>query len=407
MGEHAASVHAAALAALPDMTLSRLSALLRHHDPRSAWAVVCGMAPCVGVTAHLLAANDGRLAARWRQAATVTALDEMSERLTTASVSVLMFGEGSYPQRLMALADPPPILFTRGHQAALGTATAADDSPSRRTVAIVGTRNCTEAGRSTAARFGNDLTAAGVSVVSGLARGIDGAAHSGALVARARQQSMAATTVGAAAACGAPIAVVGSGPDVVYPREHAALWDSIIEHGVVLSESPPGAAPLPYRFPMRNRLVVALADVLVVVESRQRGGSLITVDLALEAGVPVMAVPGALGNPAAAGTNRLLRDGAVPVLETGDILAELGVPAQVPRSLDSERRPRPHSADIAFYDALREQPRTVEGVSLVSGASLVAAAMALARLQQAGWIAQTDGWFEVVGTPPGCGAPWA
>ncbi|MFZ9630157.1 MAG: DNA-processing protein DprA, partial [Ilumatobacteraceae bacterium] len=179
---------------------------------------------------------------------------------------------------------------------------------------------------------------------------------------------------------------------------HGALWEGVCNCGLLLTEAPPGAGPVGYRFPLRNRLIAALSEVVVVVESRQRGGSLITASEALERGVPLMAVPGPPAARAAAGTNELLRDGAAPVLDAGDVLAVLAIEhrrAGVP----DELRPRPRPDDIVVYDALGAEPRTVEGISLACGVSLVEAAMRVARLEQSGWVAGTDGWFEQIGSP--------
>src|SRR5204862_1786721 len=145
--------------------------------------------------------------------------------------------------------------------------------------------------------------AAGVAVISGLALGIDGAAHAGALEADIAP----------------PIAVVGSGLDVIYPWRHRALWGAVEKQGVVLGEAPLGAAPEPWRFPARNRIVAALADVVIVVESRETGGSMHTVAEALRRDRPVFAAPGPVRSPTSTGTNRLLRDGAQVVCDATDV----------------------------------------------------------------------------------------
>jgi DNA processing protein len=269
---------------------------------------------------------------------------------------------------------PPPVLFAQGSLGLL----------EGRRVAIVGTRNATAAGREAARAIGGGLAAAGVHVVSGLARGIDGVAHRGVL---------------AAEGSGRPIGIVASGLDVVYPREHRDLWAAVANCGLLLSEAPPGMAPAPFRFPLRNRIVAALAEVVVVVESRERGGSLITAGEALDRGVPLMAVPGHPGNRAAAGTNGLLRDGAAPAIDAGDVLAVLELDhrrASTPVQAELRRRPKPD--DICVYQVLRDEPRTIDGVALLAGLSLVEAAMRLSRLEATGWVAQVDGWFECVGS---------
>ncbi|MFV0258063.1 MAG: DNA-processing protein DprA [Acidimicrobiales bacterium] len=202
--------------------------------------------------------------------------------------------------------EPPILAFVRGRSALA--------SEPRRRVAIVGTRRCTTVGEQVARRLGAELAAAGVVVVSGLATGIDGAAHRGAL-----------------AAADDVLAVVGTGLDTVYPRANRALWATVAERGAVLSEAPLGVGPERWRFPARNRLIAGLADAVVVVESHDRGGSLHTVDEAVARGRPVLVVPGAVTSSASAGSNRLLVDGAVPVCSAADVLAYLGWPdAPVP-----------------------------------------------------------------------------
>ena len=160
--------------------------------------------------------------------------------------------------------------------------------------------------------LGAGLADAGVTVVSGLALGIDGAAHRGALAAQ-----------------GAPVVgVVGSGLDVVYPRGNRDLWDAVKASGTLLTEAPLGAEPEGWRFPARNRLLAALADVVVVVESKRAGGSMHTVEEAIRRGVTVMAVPGSVRNPAAAGTNLLLSEGCPPACSTDDVLVALGLASE-------------------------------------------------------------------------------
>lgn len=365
------AAYAAALAGFESMTVHRLSALLRHRTPAQAWEVAAGNAPADGLVATVLA--DDTVRASWRRSASSRPPEAVWATLCDLGVEVLVAGDSRYPGVLLTDPLPPPVLFARGDVALLGG----------RRVGIVGTRNATHAGRTAARRLAADLAASGVHVVSGLARGIDGAAHS---------------AVVAGEAPGRPIAVVGSGPDVVYPYEHRELWEAVCNCGLLLTEAPPGAAPLAHRFPLRNRLIAALSEVLVVVESRRTGGSLITASAALERGVPLMAVPGLPSTRAAEGTNELLRDGAAPALDAGDVLAVLAIEhrraAHTP-----ELRARPRPDDIEVYDALGAQPRTVDGVALACGLSLVEAAMRLARLEQAGWVGGTDGWFERIGAP--------
>ena len=211
-----------------------------------------------------------------------------------------------YPVGLLDLEDPPPLYV-------LGQTT---NAPA---VAVVGTRKCTRYGLNLAEGFGDALSRAGWTTVSGLARGIDAAAHRGTLRGQGRA-----------------VAVLGSGVDVVYPIENSDLYRSILsEGGAIMSEYPPGTRPDRWRFPARNRIIAGIASAVVVVEAGVKGGALITARLAAEMGRPVLVVPGDVDRPASVGCNHLIRDGAHPVLGVDDLLAELELilgrpPSQVP-----------------------------------------------------------------------------
>ncbi len=188
-------------------------------------------------------------------------------------------------------------------------------------VAIVGTRSASVHGLADAWELGAFLGAAGVSVVSGLAIGVDGAAHHGALqAAEAAEHRDGGVVAG-------PIGVVATGLDVVYPRRHRVLFERVRRYGVLVGEQPFGTPPERGRFPVRNRIIAGLADVVVVVEATLKGGSRITAERALDYGRPVLAVPGSRRNPAAAGCNALLADGAQPLLDPTDVLVALGLTA--------------------------------------------------------------------------------
>lgn len=204
--------------------------------------------------------------------------------------------------RLGELPDPPSEhLYTRGDQI--------DDALAAPAVAIVGARACSSYGAHVARGLGHDLAAAGVTVISGLARGIDGEAHRGALDAG-----------------GLTLAVLGCGVDRDYPAAHAELAKRIATRGGILSEYEPGIAPAPWRFPARNRLIAALAQAVIVVEARERSGALITVDLAMEIGRPIYAVPGGITSLLSVGTNELLRRGyATALTAADDVLSALGI----------------------------------------------------------------------------------
>ncbi len=392
--------YAAALAGFDLMTVHRLGALLRHHRPDEAFAIAAGsIAPPAGGTAARVLASE-RVRDAWRRSAGHRPPETVWARCRSLGVEVRVLGLDGYPPLLAADPQPPPVVFARGDLGLL----------EGRRVAIVGTRNATAAGRHLARTLGDGLARAGVHVVSGLAKGIDGQAHLGVLgaldraIAGSAAERAAEVVAGerAAPGIGRPVAVVASGHDVVYPREHESLWRRVGDDGLLLSEWPPGSVPAAYRFPQRNRLVAALSEIVVVVESRERGGSLITATMAAERGIPVMAVPGSAFNRAASGANALLRDGSAPVIDVGDVVVALGLDHRRHLPGEVERRVPPRSADLPAYLACARRASTVGEVADVVGWTLVEAAMALARLEQAGWLAHVDGWFEVAGSPLTC-----
>jgi DNA processing protein len=294
-----------------------------------------------------------------------------------AGVAVHVLGGNGYPRVLAEDPEAPAVLFSVGDLEAL-------EGPR---VAIIGSRRCTRYGRDVAFELGRDLARLGVRVVSGLALGIDGAAHLGALAA------------GDGAA--PPVAVVGSGLDVVYPRAHGRLWAQVADAGVVLSEAALGARPEAWRFPARNRILAALADVVVVVESRAKGGSFHTVQAADQRGVTVMAVPGPVRSPVSCYTNELLVTGAPPARDVDDVLVALDLIGRGPhRRRGAERSPAlttpddPHQA--ALLEALGWQPASLDQLVVRTGLSPGQASVALARLEVGGWVVGQAGWWEQV-----------
>jgi DNA processing protein len=233
-------------------------------------------------------------------------------------------------------------------------------------VAVVGTRRCTAGGRAVAHDFGRDLAEAGVCVVSGLALGIDAASHRGAL----------------GAVDGArPAAVVGTGLDVVYPRRNREVWEAVADRGAVLSEYPLGTGPERWRFPARNRLIAALADVVVVVESDVTGGSMHTVDAALERDRTTMAVPGPVRSRASSGTNALLAAGAPVARDAADVLVVLGL-----SSGGRERAPAvvPTGDPGLVLEALGWEAATLEQVADRLATPLGPVAVVLVQLEREG-----------------------
>lgn len=361
MNSPSAEACAAALIGVPGARPGDVAAALRRWGPVEAWARA-------GVRAYPHA---------------------VAAQLVAGGVQVTWIGHPDYPAALAGDHQAPPVLFSVGDLHALHG----------RTVAIVGSRDCTRYGRDVADELGRDLAAQGVRVVSGLALGIDGAAHGGAL---------------AAAGGAPPVAVVGSGIDVVYPRRHARLWREVAAAGVVLSEAPLGAAPEPWRFPLRNRIIAALAEIVVVVESRHQGGSRHTVEAAMARDRQVMAVPGPVRSPTSALPNALLADGCHPARDAVDVLVALGLATGPPASPvgaagavaaagpagpaePHDPRPPPSDLGLAVLDAMGWQSASFEQLVLATGRSPAEVGVALAHLECAGWVSGSGGWWERVG----------
>ncbi|HUF32796.1 MAG TPA: DNA-processing protein DprA [Acidimicrobiales bacterium] len=355
----------AALAGLPGMGPRRLAVLLMAWDPPEAWRRVASGS----VEASVLALGGARVGAdvlvRWRLEAACVDLDVLWRRHLDAGVGVSGPGDLGFPAALADDPEPPALLFHQGDPGVL-------DRPR---VAVVGTRRCTHTGRQVARELGADLAAAGVCVVSGLALGIDGAAHVGALEAGGAP----------------PVAVVATGLDIAYPRRHASLWAEVAAAGAVLSEYPLGTTVEPWRFPARNRIIAGLADVVVVVESPARGGSMHTVEAALARDRAVMAVPGSVRSPASVGTNGLLSSGATPARDAADVLVALGMASRAP----VRDRPDPPGGDAgAVLDALGGDPATMEQLAGRLDVPLGPLAVHLAALESSGWVVRHGAWYE-------------
>lgn len=310
----------ACLAQLPGATPHRLRRLLANESPRRAWQQVTR-----GHLTSNIAPRD--VLASWPSAAADIDRDYLESVMSDLSIEVSCLHDEFHPRCLVTDIDPAPILFRLGSRPD-------DQLPA---VAVIGTRRCTPLGRSVAFELGRDLASAGVAVVSGLALGIDGAAHRGAL-----------SVDGAP-----PLAVAGSGPDVAYPKSHSDLWHLMAERGAIFTEAHIGARPEPWRFPARNRLLAALSDIVVVVESRAAGGSQLTVEQAIRRDISVMAVPGSIRNPAADGTNQLIADGCEPVRHVEDILLALGLSeaTNAARRDGGPPKPGPDPGEFADFGA--------------------------------------------------------
>jgi DNA processing protein len=282
----------------------------------------------------------------------------------SASIRLVRRRDAAYPALLRAIHDPPPEIHLRG--------AGPDAILSRPAVAIVGARSCSAYGRSVARSLGRELAAAGLVVVSGMARGIDGEAHRGALEAG-----------------GVTVAVLGCGVDRDYPAAHAELARRICERGLVVSEYEPGVEPAPWRFPARNRIIAGLSEAAVVVEARERSGALITADFALEEGRDVFAVPGEITSALSAGTNALLRLGATPVTCAGDVLELFELTPAEPEAATLGE------AAIALLARLNDGALTADELMRASGVDPAEASAALMELELARRVALEDGVYRV------------
>lgn len=236
------------------------------------------------------------------------------EKLTGMGVDIVTFLDPHYPSSLKEIADPPPILFVRGKKEVLSNCC----------IAIVGSRASTSYGRKTAVSFSRRLALAGVTVVSGLALGIDSQAHLGAIEAG-----------------GNTIGVLGCGIDIVYPKQNRELFDQVVDNGAIVTEYPLGTMPEAFRFPARNRIISGLSEGVLVVEAAKKSGSLITAQLALDEGREVFAVPGQIDSCKSEGTHWLLQQGAKLVVSENDIIEDLCL---LPAKLQSKEY---HSVDTS------------------------------------------------------------
>jgi DNA processing protein len=363
-----AEVAAATLVCLPDMGPRRLRAVLdRWPDPAAALAAVRdGKAgDALAPDARLVRSHQrDALAHSWARAA--RALD-LAPELARRGTGVVRDGRPEYPIG-DEVPDRPAVLLVEG---------AAPDVLHRPRVAIVGTRSASVHGLADARELGAFLARRGVTVVSGLAIGIDGAAHLGALDAD-----------------GGVVGVVATGLDVVYPRRHVVLFERVRRAGLLLSEAGFGAQANRFRFPVRNRIIAALADVVVVVEATLRGGARITADYGLEYGRPVLVMPGSRRNPSAEGCNALLADGAQPLLDPDDVLVALGLTPGSRRGWGAPPpRATPEPDGVRILEACAGEAATVD--QLVSRTRLPpeAVTVALRALERQGWAEHRRGWW--------------
>ena len=284
-------------------------------------------------------------------------------RLGALGFRFLARSDPDFPQLLRAIHDPPPGLFLRGEGEV--------ELLSRPAIAIVGARACSAYGRQVARGLGRDLAAAGLVVVSGLARGVDAEAHRGALEA-----------------AGLTIAVLGCGIDRDYPAAHRELAKQVAASGLVVAEYAPGVEPAPWRFPARNRIVAGLCASAVVVEARERSGALITADFALEEGREVFAVPGEITSVLSAGSNALLRLGATPLTGAADVLESYGLIAVAADPPDLGE------TAAGVLERIREGGAGADELCRATGLAAGELAVVLTELELAGAINEEDGVFR-------------
>lgn len=321
-------------------------------DVRALWA-----APQAALTA---AGLDERTAAGFVTFRARVRLEDHARRIQAAGAQIIAWDDAAYPALLARIDDPPIALCLRG-------ALLAEDGLA---LAIVGTRKASAYGRDAAAHFARKLAERGVTIVSGLAHGIDAAAHRAALEAGGRT-----------------LAVLGSGLDIIYPYDHKSLAEDICTQGALISELPMGAQPDRYNFPRRNRIISGLSLGVLVVEASEKSGALITATLAAEQGKDVFAVPGNIFSDASSGVNRLIQDGAKPVMSVDDILDELQISAE---ALDTRRVAEqvapadPIEAQI--LDAIGAEPAHVDDLARSTGFAMPALLSTLLLMELKGLV---------------------
>lgn len=291
---------------------------------------------------------------------------EMEEQ----GIRLTLKGEEGYPGELMQLPDAPYGLYHIG------------ELPGEELcAAVVGARSCSRYGQETAAALGKALAEAGISVVSGMARGIDSAGQWAAL-----QQG------------GKSFAVLGSGVDVCYPQENFYLYQKLKEQGGVISEFPPGSEPLAWHFPVRNRIISGLSRLLIVVEAREKSGSLITADLALEQGRDIYAVPGRITDALSRGCNELIRNGAGILLSPEMLLEELGIVLTKKEKNSKKSVIRLAEKENLLYSGLDLTPKSAEAISKETGLSMAEIMELLVSLQLKGLaVEQGTGYYALAG----------
>lgn len=288
-------------------------------------------------------------------------LQKLEEEQLEKKISFVSFREKSYPERLRYIYQSPYGLFYRGKL----------PEEARTAVAVVGARGCSEYGRKVAEKTAYALAAAGVEIISGMAEGIDGAAHWGAV--RAQK---------------ATYGILGCGPDVCYPKQNQSLYGKIQEKGGIISEYRPGTTPRAAFFPSRNRIISGMADIVLVVEARSKSGSLITADFALEQGKDIYAVPGRLGDSLSEGTNRLIQQGAEIFLGAEELLLERKVLIKGKPESAKKTEKILENLERLVYSCVDLTPKSLEELIKSTGLPLGELTRTINRLREKGYISE-------------------
>lgn len=327
---------------------------------------ICGSAEEISAlkkeTLMELAVIREELAGRMIEAKSAINWEREKEMLIRKHIRFITIDDTEYPERLRFLPDAPYGLFVKGMLPA----------EDKKTVAIVGARQCSEYGREIAGRLGEVLAEQGVEVVSGMAKGIDSAGHFGALRRNANTY-----------------AVLGCGTDVCYPPGNRMLYEKIARSGGIISEYPPGTQPLPRNFPLRNRIISGLCDILIVVEAKEKSGSLISADAALEQGKDVYAVPGRLDDALSAGCNRLIKQGAGIIISPEDFMKDLGFLSNRKKGRQKKSKNLLEKEEMLLYSVLSLQPRNINEIINATGLDASHCICLLAKMEEKGYIRET------------------
>ncbi|MBM4466035.1 MAG: DNA-protecting protein DprA [Chloroflexi bacterium] len=339
----------------------RFRALLDHFgDLETAWLADAQELKEAGL--------DQRALENLVTARSTISLDKELEKIERQGARVLTWDDPAYPPRLLNIYNPPPVLYVKGE--------IVDDD--QWAVAMVGTRGATVYGKEAARQLAGDLARNGITIVSGLARGIDSEAHRAALDAGGRT-----------------IAVLGSGVDVIYPAESRKLAKTVVERGALVSEYPLGTPPEASNFPPRNRIISGLSLGVVIVEAGERSGALITGDFALEQGREVFAVPGNIFRKKSMGTNKLIQQGAKAVLSVEDILEELNL-TMVSQQAEVRAIVPENETEAALLEYITSEPVHVDEIGQKSGLPIAQVSSTLALMELKGMVRQVGGMNYVL-----------